>query len=1358
MFEQLGNLIYAARERREMDQAQLAAQLGVGQQAVSRWELGQSRPRRPMLRDVARLLGLTEDELVEAGEYAKASSGSSRSPLSRSLPLGSLPSDRFEDLATELLQLRHPDGHASRFGGPGEKQFGIDVLVAATGVHNIATGQCKRRQQFGSAAVAAAVNDVSIEADHHYLFLSRETASPGARSEIGKHAGWELWDGEDIARFIRSQSPDRRLRLVDTYFPGERESFLGIVNPGPWQLPEDYFAEGAGQLVNHDWHLVGRGEELAQLRSALFDKPSGVAVLVGRGGTGKTRLLRALADEAPRREMQVFVLASGVVVHAADFELLPDDRAIVLLIDDAHDREDLSFLLPALRRRNAKISILIATRPYRFDAMKNEAARLTTADEPPLSVELGDLRPSDAEALAQEALGGDAADAVVHRLAQLTRDCPLVSVVGGVLLRQGKLDLAELDQDATARQAILRGYKEALVADPHATDPDTRNAVLDGISALQPFRTDDAAFRSALEALVGRPFDSLNRHLRTLVEAGILRRRGPSLRIAPDLLGDVVLAEACYDDHARATTGYLDRVRSVADGQVFHHLFVNVSRIDWHIKQRDAKSPSLIDTLWTLLDGDLRTAGIAGRRQLVGLLSRVAYFQPERVVQVARWLIDNPTDDIEDEPRWQFHDPSYADVLRELPAMLKPAAYTFETLPDVLRLLWELAQDDDRPTNQHPNHPLRVLRSLAEYEVGKPVAYNDALVDEVSTWFDDTSQLSPFDVLEPLLATEGSRQTYQEYTLTFHPFAVNLEAVMPVRKRLIDLALRELRSANVRRAVAAIHFLEMALRYPTGMFGRPVSDEEREVWTPHFVDTIKRIGEVLAAADPDPATLVAVRKALHYHASFSTSPTQPVAQQIVDDLRDELDDRVALILHDGWGHLLRERDEDYATRQDRLQQRLTKAASALCQLPENDITALLEERLARERLAFGSDKGYPGPLIGELIKVRPSLARRFVDLAASADETVFDSFLPIVLAIHAETDPQTTVTWMRSLVERGDDAITRSVAQAIGWNRGQRLLVDGERDLVIKFAHSDDPVVRHAPIYVAQRVGHDDPTLACELIAETDFSDSGQLAENLFMVFTKPYGMKWEMLTPTQGPVLRERLILLGDIDQHSITSILADRSATDPGWVVTLMQERIERGEGLESLGNYRPVPFEFHNRLRVREHPDFTIHLKHLHAWIAEKPRSWIRREMGGELFEEVARPYDEAVLTVLEEALRSDNIDDIGAVAAVVRKARRTIIWDSPGFVVTALHAAARFGDDCRREMAAAFSGATISGVRSGSPGKPYAEDIEQRDRSLEIAARFAAGSDEAAFYGEMARMAEDSIARSTDEDRADDGRDW
>lgn len=1360
MYENLGGLIRTQRETLGVGQAELARQLGLGQQAVSGWERGRSRPRRSMLGPLAALLDVDVPQLLDAGGYATTATGTSppARPLSGTLPLGDLPPDRFEDLVAELVHRRHPDAHVTRFGGPGEKQFGIDVLAAAENV-NRATAQCKRHQQFGPKAVADAVGEVTIEAETHYLFLARTTATPAARTAITKHPGWQLWDGQDISRYIRSDLPlDQAVRIVDTYFPGHRVSFLGVPLAGPWLTSEEFFAQSSSQMFTHDWLLVGRADEAAEMTAALYGPGGAVAVLVGRGGTGKTRLLREIAESRPDETVEVRLLQAGTQVTPDGFELLPRDCALTILIDDAHERDDLAHLVTGIRRQNAKANVLLSLRPYGWDRMSAELARagILTADL--LTVRLRDLKTSDAETLASEALG-ESHQAFVQRLARVTLDCPLATVVGGVLIRRGELDPSQLEQDVSVRTVILRGFRDALVADPLVDDPATRNAVLDGIAALQPFRSNQDSFREALSALAGKPFDILAKQLRSLEDAGIVRRRGASLRIVPDLLGDVILAQASFDERVSTETGYLERIRGVADGEVLQHLFVNVSRVDWQVRQQYLSSPSLVDSLWQPLEAELRSSDIHGRQHLVKLLARVAYFQPERIIAAARWLIDNPTDHVsKTEAVWvPFAPPTYRDVLNELPPMLKEAAYNLASLPPVLQLLWELAQGDERATHQFPDHAMRVLTDLAAYGVGKPTIYNHAIVDAANGWFVDGQQLSPFDVLEPLLATEGSRQTYQEFQITFYPFALNVEAVSPIRDRVIQLALDEAKVPDVRRAVAGVRALEAALRYPNGIYARPVPVEEKDRWTPEFVETIRRLGMVARAPGLDPAVLVAIRETLNWHASYAQTATRPIAEAALASLPHELEHRVALIIHDGWGHLMRDRNDSFEVGEAKIRARLYDAVSALVAKRDDEIVDLIQRRLSVERDAFGPAAGQPGPLIAELVRARPSLAPLFVDLIV-AGETVLEPLLPVVLATAAELDSSAALNRARQLLDLEKPSISRGVAQAIGWYRGIRPLADGELELLLDLARSSDPVVRQAPVVVAQRLARDSPKEAAHLITAVDFSDNPRLAEDAFMCFGEPLGLSLDQFNSKQTATIRKRLVDLPKISEYSITSFLAARSAINPAWVIELLQDRVTRAEGLESLRDYEAVPFDWDTPLRVREHPDFVGHLRQLQAWIASPSDSWVRRRIGSEVFADVVQRFDRSVLAVLEEALDSPNENDIRAVASILGKAQRTLIWDEPDFVRKALHASARFGDDCRQAMAGGFYGATISGVRSGTPGEPFREDVEQRDRSKQIADALPRGSIEEEFYRAMTASAEASIARSASEDRADDDRDW
>jgi hypothetical protein len=659
-------------------------------------------------------------------------------------------------------------------------------------------------------------------------------------------------------------------------------------------------------------------------------------------------------------------------------------------------------------------------------------------------------------------------------------------------------------------------------------------------------------------------------------------------------------------------------------------------------------------------------------------------------------------------------------------------------------------------SSQSGERPLQALKDLAEFQIGKPTEYNNAVVDAASSWFGDGQRVTPFTVLDPLLATEGSQQSYHAHTLTFRPFPLNANAVAPIRDRVITVALKEARHQDVSRAAAGIRALSSALRYPAGMHGRPVNDEERNRWTPEFIKTIRRLGEVASREGVDPVILVAIREVLHWHAVYSDTGTQPVAAGVLQGLRADVADHVALVIHDSWRHLAQGRDRH--EQNDDGRRLLEETVAELVKMPDEAVTALISERLAKERLAFGRDSGQPGALIDPLIKARPSLALKFRDLAIGGEAPALAPVLPVVLAISAELHPAGAASQARELLALADQGVTRAVAQSLSWNRGLRPLASGERELLLEFASDSDLAIREAAAMAANRLAGIAPATACDLAAAVDFSDSPQLADRVFMCFSNVVGLSWEQLTDNQKGEIRSRLVTLADIGEHWVTTQICARSAVDPDWVVKLLQDRVVYAENLGQLGDYRPTPFRWDEPLRFREQQDFIAHLRKLHAWIASAPDSWIRQDMGAEIFAQVAGPFDQVVLAVLNQALNSSSQADIQAVAAIAQKAPRTITWDSPEFVQTALRAATRFGEATRNLMSGALWTATITGIRHGAPGKPFAEDIEQRNQSRKLAHQMPRGSVEQKFYLDSAASADENIARTLAEDRPSDGRDW
>lgn len=128
------------------------------------------------------------------------------------------------------------------------------------------------------------------------------------------------------------------------------------------------------------------------------------------------------------------------------------------------------------------------------------------------------------------------------------------------------------------------------------------------------------------------------------------------------------------------------------------------------------------------------------------------------------------------------------------------------------------------------------------------------------------------------------------------------------------------------------------------------------------------------------------------------------------------------------------------------------------------------------------------------------------------------------------------------------------------------------------------------------------------------------------------------------------------------------------------------------------------------------------------------------GPQIFAALAGLYDEPVLRLLAEAVTSGSRRHALAVGIVLGAGPRDFAWKHAKFVTEALRAAEMLGEDCVRAIVGGLHSAAMRGVRMGTPGQPYQEDIEQRDKATERAQALPHSSIEHQFYRSLAATAE------------------
>ena len=810
-------LLRRKRKEADLNQAHLARSVGIDQQTVSRWERGVSTPNQDMLSRIARAFGEPEDK------WFRVAGGTTVSepfrilppvrPLMDRLPLGELTSSEFERFASYFLGAYYPSANVARVGGPGHAQGGADILVRTS--EGIYLFQCKRKKRFGPAQMRSAASAAAATAAEKRVVMLSRVATPDARM-AATSVGWQIWDHDDIVRMLQQEvSPESALRVLKPFFSGWTEHFLGIRGPGPWARPAEYFAGLTEESTySHSYGLVGRDDEVVKVLEWARGEDKPFLLVTGAAGVGKTRFLMEIAhrvDVVAGRSVVRF-LDSTATVELEDFGWLFDDDRPFVVVDDAHDRDDLDVIIRgscSSWREKLQPRVLLTTRDYGKPRILAELAKHAHELDPP-TVHLAQLKLPDARRLASEVLGIPINSPRVMRLAALTRDCTLLLVAAGYFLKTRYVDPAFLDDEEGFRAGVLeRMYQDYVEGAGQLTEISVED-VLRFLATVHPFDLDDEEALGAVARVLRCPRDMVALALEKLVKTGVVVKRGSRLRVQPDLLADHILASSCFSRTLRRATGYARRVWRASNVGLRQNLIVNVARIDWRLSASGMSHESMLSEVWHVLEREFKESGIPARLDLLNLLERVAFYQPERTLNLVEWALDH-------ELR-ATHTPlveyTYQDVRIRVAPVLRVCAYHLEWLGRVCELLWSLALSDQRPTNPFPDHPLRILCDLAAYSVYKPFKSTQSVIGQAIKWLRRDRTKLVFEILDQALRREFDDHISDGHTVTFYPYSaldLGKERVLALRSGLLCLVIQQILDKDAPLAVRAAKSLGLAL-------------------------------------------------------------------------------------------------------------------------------------------------------------------------------------------------------------------------------------------------------------------------------------------------------------------------------------------------------------------------------------------------------------------------------------------------------------------------------------------------------------------------------------------------------------------
>ncbi len=1129
--------------------------------------------------------------------------------------------------------------------------------------------------------------------------------------------------------------------------PGARSTFAS------W---DEYFPHRGG-LFDYDQTLRGRSKEIAQLADFLADDKRAIGVLFGRGGVGKSKLVRDWSRRITG--WQPVFLRESAIWHPETPKETPAGRVLVIA-DDAHRFAELPKLLTLGRdlfeTRGCKL--LICGRPSGQAYIDDALARTFDAPGVVRFPALDGLELQDSEKLAEEVLGPEFKH-LARQLAAISGDAPLVTVVGGRLIARQRISPFLLSNEEEFRRAVfdkyLADYERLLPSGPIAW-----KTFLSLIAALSPLFMGDSRFlNSAADFLRLRP-DEILQASETLEKQGLLSRPGGLVRIVPDVLSDYLLEQACVRSDGESTL-FADEAFERFQSTHLASLLRNLAELDWRIAHKHASS-RLLDRVWMGFFQGYKLADAATRCAMLDSFKEAAFFQPLRAIELAQCSIANPVPPSRDLDWLQS---GQADVLHKLPVVLQNVAYHGAYLDQAIRLLWSLARQDTRDTNPHPTHALRVLQDLASYGRYKGVDFYLRIADSLSDLIADPqafeSRYTPLDVVDELLKKEGEHRESDGLTVRLGAFALAYDRVREIRRKALKMVEACLVMENPRAASRAINSLSKVLSGLAPKFGRRFTDEEL-VWQDS--ERLEALAIIERRIDRKPVPTPLARELRRVLKHFRGSNRCDAVSVSVERLLGRIGYSDDLLIYDTFCTSTWDLDVvsgDLDDGQRRFSDQVRQAKELLRQKLPNptDQVGALKEMLS-QAASYGIDARGPSFALIQSLCHEEEFRTQFSKHAFGDASPGMAFQIRALMPILRHADPEKYLR-LGSATAKGSRALALGAANAICYGGMLQSPIPSDLQILTLLSQHEDPNVRSGALTGIAELGKIDAyrDAAIRLALDTGIGNDCALGEDLARVF-HPSNIDPACLTAEQVRAIFEKLIPLGDLDRnsqsHHLSVFLDWACANQTDLTFEFIIARLDYAAALRNRQaewqSYEAVPHsdiqgKFRGFGRTARH---SVLLAQVRDRLVMKDCSVHDLT---ELFWSMGT-LDIETLSVMDAWLHSGDEKTFHAILRLIRVAPNDLPFSFPYFALHVLQRASELGDETVQEAVGDFVARTRSRSWEGTSSGPPAEMLQLRDSAGELAQRMARVPEGVRLFSAMAKALSSDIDSWTQ--RHEEGR--
>ena len=330
------------------------------------------------------------------------------------------------------------------------------------------------------------------------------------------------------------------------------------------------------------------------------------------------------------------------------------------------------------------------------------------------------------------------------------------------------------------------------------------------------------------------------------------------------------------------------------------------------------------------------------------------------------------------------------------------------------------------------------------------------------------------------------------------------------------------------------------------------------------------------------------------------------------------------------------------------------------------------------------------------------------------------------------------------LRSEGTSKVLAQLAEAYARVEPPRPYTSKEVELFKRIFESKDPTVLMVASHMTRQVAKSSPALAVELICLADFEANPRATHDMFMWLAGANAIPEAEVAGKRNDLLR-KLVVLKELDDYWMRAFLTASIKKDPVSVVALVTARLveakRRGDW-----SYKPLDKEHRGEglglMDVEAGPRL---LRDLLGWALEESDDISIARQVGEAVSGLCGNYSQAVLDVLLDWMSSGTQAHAMLVARVLQQSQPTLIYEQRKFIRDILNEAEVIGGDALDEIRSALSASAHSGVRGGTPGEPFPEDLRMEQHCEQMLASLSRAEPAFELYDGLLRDARYAIAR-------------